>query len=185
MKKLILMRHGQAEEAIQVEISISIDVSRLKDARMVGQRMQTLPKVWLPKYVICSSATRASQTWDAVRTELKMRRAVHYSQELLGCSVGLMVDMLMSIPDTAASVLIIGHNPVWESLCERFTGLSRLIRPADVLLFENEAESWVTASTQGLAACKARRPNDFIKLESKVVPAIIETERLFIKAVAR
>ena len=58
-----------------------------------------------------------------------------------------MVDMLMSIPDTAASVLIIGHNPVWESLCERFTGLSRLIRPADVLLFENEAESWVTAST--------------------------------------
>ena len=148
MKKLILMRHGQAESFHPSGDFYRVLTSQgLKDARMVGQRMQTLPKVWLPKYVICSSATRASQTWDAVGAELKMRRADHYSQELLGCSVGLMVDMLMSIPDTAASVLIIGHNPVWESLCERFTGLSRLIRPADVLLFENEADSWVTAST--------------------------------------
>jgi phosphohistidine phosphatase len=111
-----------------------------------------------PELVLCSSATRARQTWEMVAAEwdqadqsglprLEMRASLYLA------SVGELFSTLRRIDDDVAAIMIIGHNPGMEQMARRLVsqgdpkGLKRLRKKfptAALAAIDLPIESWST-----------------------------------------
>jgi phosphohistidine phosphatase len=67
-----------------------------------------------PELVLCSSATRARQTFE--RLEPLGAREVHIERELYGADAATLLARLRDVPDGIASVMVVAHNPGLEDL---------------------------------------------------------------------
>jgi phosphohistidine phosphatase len=86
-----------------------------------------------PDLVLCSTARRARETLDAIAPALP-EAAVEFERELYGAGEQELLERLRRLPDTVASVLVIGHNPGIEELAVE------LAPPGAPLLAELEAK---------------------------------------------
>jgi phosphohistidine phosphatase len=68
-----------------------------------------------PDLVLCSSARRARQTLDGLRSVLD-DVDVEIEDELYGASADALVERLQMVDASVASVMVIGHNPGLEDL---------------------------------------------------------------------
>jgi phosphohistidine phosphatase len=75
-----------------------------------------------PDLVLCSSATRAVQTWEGIRGGFPPDTPVEVSPELYEAAAASLLRRLNLLPETVRSVLIIGHNPSIEALAIGLTG---------------------------------------------------------------
>ncbi len=76
----------------------------------------------LPDLVLCSTATRTTQTLDAVLSELEVEPAIEFEEELYLAGPGEMLDLVRSVPDTVESVLLVSHNPGTGMLAAALSG---------------------------------------------------------------
>jgi phosphohistidine phosphatase len=67
-----------------------------------------------PDLVLCSSATRARQTFE--RVEPLGAREVHIERELYGADAATLLARLRDVPEGVGSVMVIAHNPGLEDL---------------------------------------------------------------------
>jgi phosphohistidine phosphatase len=67
-----------------------------------------------PDLVLCSTATRARQTFE--RVEPLGAREVHIERELYGADAATLLARLRDVPGSVGSVMMIGHNPGLEDL---------------------------------------------------------------------
>ncbi|HET8756133.1 MAG TPA: histidine phosphatase family protein [Solirubrobacteraceae bacterium] len=67
-----------------------------------------------PELVLCSSATRARQTFE--RLEPLGAREVHIERELYAADAATLLARLRDVAAGVASVMLIGHNPGLEDL---------------------------------------------------------------------
>ena len=72
--------------------------------------------------VICSSATRAVQTWEGIRSGFPPNTRIEVSPELYEAAAPLLLRRLNLLPEAVRSVLMIGHNPSIEALAIGLTG---------------------------------------------------------------
>jgi phosphohistidine phosphatase len=70
---------------------------------------------WMPDLVLCSTAARAKQTWDAVATELKTGPQVTLLEDLYGEDAAGYVRIIKS-SGAQSSLMVIGHNPMMEDV---------------------------------------------------------------------
>jgi phosphohistidine phosphatase len=75
-----------------------------------------------PDLVLCSSATRAVETWEGIRSGLPPDTPVEVSQELYQAAAPSLLRRLSLLPEAVGTVLIIGHNPSIEALAIGLTG---------------------------------------------------------------
>jgi len=112
--RLVLLRHAKAEPAGGVP-------DHGRPLALVGRRQATAVGAALaaaglaPTHVLCSSALRTRQTWDIARAALTAAgaapAAVTVSDELYDASTGDLVTVVQGVPDDAATVLVVGHEP--------------------------------------------------------------------------
>lgn len=69
-----------------------------------------------PRLVLCSSATRAVQTWEAVRPGLPTVPDVTVTDDLYMASPDDILRRLNAVPETVGTVMVVGHNPTMEEL---------------------------------------------------------------------
>ena len=69
-----------------------------------------------PELVLCSSAVRTRETLELIRPPLAAASTVTLEQELYAASAEELLERLRTLPDTLASVLLIGHNPGLQQL---------------------------------------------------------------------
>jgi phosphohistidine phosphatase len=69
-----------------------------------------------PDLVLCSSATRAVQTWEGIRSGFPPDTPIEVSRELYDADASSLLRRLNRLPDTVHSALVIGHNPAIEAL---------------------------------------------------------------------
>ena len=67
-----------------------------------------------PDLVLCSSATRARQTFE--RLEPLGAREVHIERELYGADAATLLARLRDVPEGVGSGMVIAHNPGLEDL---------------------------------------------------------------------
>jgi len=67
-----------------------------------------------PELVLCSSATRARQTFE--RLEPLGAREVHIERELYAADAATLLARLRDVPEGVASVMVVAHNPGLEDL---------------------------------------------------------------------
>ena len=149
MRRLILLRHAKSDRPAGVS-----DLDRPLNSR--GKR--TAPRVGeylaaeglRPDAVVVSPSLRTRQTWDAVQPALKGPEP-EIVQAIYEAPDSALLAVLRSTPDTAASLLMIGHNPGLQELALRLagsgdkTGRKRLtveFPTTAVAVIDFEGETW-------------------------------------------
>ena len=69
-----------------------------------------------PDVVLCSTATRARETFEAVQAALPQQTPVWFERRLYGAGADELVDRLDEVPDSDGSVMLVGHNPGLQDL---------------------------------------------------------------------
>lgn len=120
-RTLILLRHAKAETPGDL-----IDHDRALtdrghcDAGAAGAWLIT--EKFRPDLVICSSAKRTRQTWQAVAVALAQGESarsapeVHYEDRLYFGGRTEVFDLLRAVPGTIRTVLVVGHNPTMSEV---------------------------------------------------------------------
>ena len=122
MKTIYILRHAKSSWA---DGSLR-DHDRPLNARgraaapRVGAHMQDAG--YLPDLVLCSTATRTRHTLDAVLSELQVEPAIEFEEELYLAGPSEMLDLVRSGPETAESILLVGHNPGMGMLAAALSG---------------------------------------------------------------
>ena len=119
--RLIVMRHAKAGE-----LPGSPDFDR--PLRPRGRRDSAAAGQWLashgyrPDLVFCSAAERTRQTWQLLSAELGGSPKFSAERRLYQADAEDVAEVIRETPETAATVLYIGHNPAAAELAGLLTG---------------------------------------------------------------
>jgi phosphohistidine phosphatase len=69
-----------------------------------------------PELVLCSSAARARESLELIRSALASNTQVMLENDLYAADAGALLDRLRSLREGIASVMLVGHNPGLQDL---------------------------------------------------------------------
>jgi phosphohistidine phosphatase len=110
MKTLILMRHAKSSwsEPQMDDSERPLNKRGRRNASEIGRWLADTGH--LPQYAFVSPSTRTRETWQGIAGELQAPRA-DFLPALYHASAETMLQALKGAPDTAASLLMLGHQP--------------------------------------------------------------------------
>lgn len=122
MKTILLLRHAKS----------SWDHPGLSDhERPLSSRgRKAAPKMGeylaqnglVPDRVLCSTAKRASETWDLAARSMGAHPPLEMKEEIYHASIQDLLSLIQALPDREDSVLLVGHNPTFEDLALALAG---------------------------------------------------------------
>jgi phosphohistidine phosphatase len=98
-----------------------------------------------PQLVLCSTATRAVQTYEALSGALEQPVVVSVEAGLYGATDADLLARLHDVPDTVSAVLLVGHNPGLQDLA---LGLAYVGNPADLARLGDKFPTCALASLE-------------------------------------
>ena len=111
-----------------------------------GRKEAPLAGRWLNHHypdidlAVVSTAKRARQTWSRVAEEFGTAPAQRFDERLYATSVDVLVSVAQEFPDTARTVLIIGHNPGLEDLASELTGTQCALKTSSVAVLSGPGD---------------------------------------------
>ena len=121
---LLLMRHAEAAVSNgRPDHERPLTDRGRADAAAVGRWLRANGLV--PDVVWCSSARRAQETWAAASAALDAPPEPSYSRAVYQAGPGDLLDLLVELPGTISTALILGHNPTMAHTLAAVTGESR------------------------------------------------------------
>ena len=145
-RRLIVMRHAKSDWSSGVD-----DHERPLAKR--GRREAGLAGDWLREQVadvglvVCSSATRARQTWKRVAKRLDTVPELRVDDRLYGASDRQLRDVLRELPDATRTALLIGHNPGLEDLVAELTGVECPLKTSSIAVLSSRF-GWAEAGVR-------------------------------------
>jgi phosphohistidine phosphatase len=145
-RRLIVMRHAKSDW------SSGVDDHERPLARR-GRREAGLAGDWLREQVadvglvVCSSATRARQTWKRVAKRLDAVPELRVDERLYGASDRQLRDVLRELPDATRTALLIGHNPGLEDLVAELTGVECPLKTSSIAVLSSRFD-WAEAGVR-------------------------------------
>jgi phosphohistidine phosphatase len=118
MRTLYLLRHGKAEAGAPGgrDFDRALAPRGLRDADRMGAHLAERPEP--PRFYLCSTARRATQTLDGVRKSLPLGARGEYHESLYLASAEQVFERICEVDDEIGSLLVVGHNPGLEQLAE-------------------------------------------------------------------
>ncbi len=98
-----------------------------------------------PQVVLSSDAVRTVQTWALMRDTFNFAPEVRVHKSLYRGGIGSLRKKLRRLPDSARTILAIGHHSAWEAAGEWLCGARVTLKTADVLILRGRGESWSDA----------------------------------------
>ena len=147
---LILLRHAKSDWA-----GGEADIDRPLNAR--GRHQAPEAGKWLALSVagidlaVVSSANRARSTWELVSAELDSQPDTRIDESVYAASAGQLLGIVRELPDAAATVLLVGHNPGLEELVSLLMG-GVVPMPTSGIAVLKIAGDWSSASRANLLA---------------------------------
>jgi phosphohistidine phosphatase len=122
MKTIYLLRHAKSswDDSHLADHDRPLAPRGRKAAALVGAYLATQRP--LPDLVLCSSATRARQTGDAVTAPLGGSTAPLVQEEIYGADDAGLLTILRGLPEQVETVMLIGHNPAMADLASSLAG---------------------------------------------------------------
>lgn len=108
--------------------------------------------------VISSPAVRARETTEIVLRSSGLEVEPRFDERIYEAEVRTLLEVIASIPDKAATAMLVGHNPGFENLLGYLTGVDRHMSTGALARIEFQSKTW-----SGLAEGAG-------KLESFVTP---------------
>jgi phosphohistidine phosphatase len=75
-----------------------------------------------PDLIVCSPAVRAKSTMEAAAKAAGYSCPIEFNKTIYEAADDELIQLVRAQPDTASTVLLVGHNPGFESLASRLTG---------------------------------------------------------------
>ena len=108
-RRLVILRHAKAERGGTTDHERPLSSRGRADAIAAGRWLAESKLA--PDLVLCSSATRARETWVLAATELEDGIPTTYERGVYNADVAELMPLLRETPDEVATLLLIGHNP--------------------------------------------------------------------------
>ena len=119
--RLLLMRHAEAAASgAHPDHERPLTDRGRQDAAAMGRWLRDRGTV--PDLVLCSSALRARQTWQAVTAVVPGGPEPSYSQAVYDAGPGEILDLLGEQAEGSSTVMVVGHNPTMAHLVAALTG---------------------------------------------------------------
>ena len=161
-RRLIVMRHAKSSWSTgEVDHSRPLNKRGRVDAPKIGQRL--LEMGWVPEWVLSSDSVRTRQTWDGLAKVIGTEdQTVRFLHHFYHGGVRAAESELEALSPSVRSVLILGHNPGWESVVANLCGKQIQMTTANAVLLETEAPDWVDAIHQARLwrVCGVLRPRE-------------------------
>jgi phosphohistidine phosphatase len=117
MRRLMLLRHAKSDR--------STPGLRDHDRPLNARGRETAPRIGaymashalVPDLVICSTATRARETWDLVATALGRSPKVRYDERIYRNDPGVLIELVRTASN-GDTLLLVGHNPSFQMFAE-------------------------------------------------------------------
>ncbi len=142
MKMLLLLRHAKSDwdDVSLRDIERPLAKRGRRDAPRMGQALKA--RRLTVDYVLCSPATRAMQTMELFTKAAEVEASLQYEAQIYDASVPELMKVVRAIPNEYANVLMVGHNPGFESLLGRLTKLYHPMPTAALACLELPVNHW-------------------------------------------
>ena len=140
---LLLMRHGKSDRAAQADRDFDRTLSDKghRDSPRIGQWIRT--SQYVPDRIICSPATRATQTAQHVCREIGMSPThIDSDARIYDADLDLLLAVLAEVSVTVERLMMVGHNPGFSNLLnylcpENSTGRSMPTAALAIMTLDN------------------------------------------------
>lgn len=155
MKTLYLLRHAKAERESESGEDFDRPLAErgFRDAKSLGRFLSA--RDWRPDLIITSSARRTLETVDRMTADWPRPVAIVEKKELYLATSARLLASVRAAPDSAASLMLVGHNPGIEDLAIQLTGnvaseaarrMNRNFPTCGLAVFELSVERWARVS---------------------------------------
>jgi phosphohistidine phosphatase len=134
-RQLLILRHAKSDwhSGIETDFERPLNKRGEQDAPRIGQWMQE--HGIQPDYILSSPAERAKQTVLKVIRELGIAKDdIHWQPRIYEAGPNTLLELLGDCPDTAQTVLLVGHNPGLEYLLLHLCGREAVNSPDGKIL---------------------------------------------------
>jgi phosphohistidine phosphatase len=116
MRRIFLLRHAKSDRSDPGASDHGRPLNRRgqEAARRIGAYLDRHRLV--PESVLCSTATRARETWALVAAEIPSAPPPDYDERLYNAAPGKILDVLGQASPGIKSLLLVGHNPGLQDL---------------------------------------------------------------------
>ena len=147
--RLIVMRHGQAEEAHPRG-----DRRRTLTVRGHAQAAYVASEIarngWTPGLILTSDAERAHETAEGVKAATGNTAVLEVAPDFYLTGFDRLAPRVARVGVEVACILVVGHNPGWSDALYQMTGKPLGLSPADAAVLEHTAADWSTAFSVAL-----------------------------------
>ena len=156
MKTLILLRHGKSDWS-------GGEPDHLRPLARRGRRQAPEAGRWLAgnggdiDLAIVSPAERTLETWRLVSAELAVPPPLRVEDRVYDGTARSLVGVVRELPDEAAIVVLVGHNPGLEDLVASLVG-RWVPMPTSALAVVDLPGPWTTAGTAAAELRAQGRP---------------------------
>lgn len=145
-RRLVVVRHAKAAWPDGVpDLQRPLAERGRHDAPAIGRWLAE--HIGDPDLVLCSVAVRARQTWELAAAELPAAPPVRYEEQVYDASASTLVDVVAALPDSAATVVLIGHNPALTDFVARLSGQPQELKTSAVAVLSWPGR-WVDLEAQ-------------------------------------
>lgn len=120
-RTLIVIRHAKSDWGEPIpDAERPLNERGRREAPLIGQWLtDNVEKLDL---VVCSTATRARQTWRLAAGRLRAAVRARYDERIYDADPDELMSVVEDLDDAADTAALVGHNPGLAELVERLSG---------------------------------------------------------------
>ncbi|MCF6240646.1 MAG: histidine phosphatase family protein [Bacteroidales bacterium] len=128
MKNLLVMRHAKSDWGNNLpDIERPLNNRGKKAAPLMADYLKKVKKN--PDIILSSPAKRAMSTAKIMKEKLELDKDIIIIKAFYFGFMNELMNTIKAIDNKYETVLIVGHNPVWEDLVSDLTGEAAYIMP--------------------------------------------------------
>lgn len=167
MKNLLLLRHGKSswDNPALKDFDRPLNERGVNDSKLIAK--YALRKKVKPDLVLSSPATRARNTAELFVAAAALKKTPAYDERIYEASVRRLLQVISGLDDSHKTIVLVGHNPGFEELCERLTGEACKVPTASLTCIGLSIDKW-SAPKGGQGKLKWRMTPKKLKKEGFV-----------------
>jgi phosphohistidine phosphatase len=138
-RRITLLRHGHAEEHSD-DFARALSATGRAGAVRAGETLRRIG--WQPAYVLSSAAPRALATAELAARAAGFSGRIVAARSLYLATDSQCLEALRQVPEGAASVLLVAHNPGLSRLARDLCGHPSELAPAEYASIDLELDCW-------------------------------------------
>ncbi len=119
-RTLIVLRHAKAERGTTTDHERPLTSRGRKDALAAGRWLEE--NRLQPDLTVCSTATRAKETWALAAMELGDGITTTFERAVYDADLDDLLQVLRDTPNEVHTLLLVGHNPSLQDLVLALSG---------------------------------------------------------------